>query len=135
MSDAIFRLEIVTPSAMFSRDITHIRLRDESGFFGIMKGHTDFMTVLVPSLCYFRDSSGREVYLAVDAGFVTVRKGVATVTSREVFEGKDPQKLAELIESTFEKRRKSEATLREMLGNIEKSFMEKMVGVLREFPT
>jgi F-type H+-transporting ATPase subunit epsilon len=134
MSDAIFRLEIVTPSAMFSRDITHIRLRDESGFFGIMKGHTDFMTVLVPSLCYFRDSRGREVYLAVDAGFVTVRKGVATVTSREVFEGNDPQKLAELIESTFEKRRKSEATLREMLGNIEKSFMEKMAGVLREFP-
>ncbi len=134
MSDAAFRLEIVTPAAMFSRDITHIRLKDESGFFGIMKGHEDFLTVLLPSLCYFHDSSGKEVFLAVDAGVFSVRNGVATLTSREVFESNDPQTLAALIESAFERRRKSEATLREMLGNIEKSFMEKMAGFLREVP-
>ncbi len=134
MSDGVFRLEVVTPSAMFSRDITHIRLRDESGFFGVMKGHEDFLTVLLPSLCYYLDSSGKEVFLAVDAGVFSVRDGVAVLTSREVFESGDPQKLAELIESAFEQRRQSEATLREMLGNIEKSFMEKMIGFLREFP-
>ena len=134
MSDAVFRLEIVTPAAMFSRDVTHIRLRDESGFFGVMKGHEDFLTVLLPSLCYYRDLKGKEVFLAVDAGVFSVRNGVAILTSREVFESADPQKLAELIESAFEQRRQSEATLREMLGNIEKSFMEKMIGFLREFP-
>ncbi len=134
MSDAVFRLEIVTPAAMFSRDITHIRLKDESGFFGVMKGHEDFLTVLLPSLCYYLDSSGKEVFLAVDAGVFSVRDGVAVLTSREVFESADPRKLAELIESAFEQRRQSEATLREMLGNIEKSFMEKMIGFLREFP-
>ncbi len=134
MSDGVFKLEIVTPAAMFSRDITHIRLRDESGFFGIMKGHEDFLTVLLPSLCYYRNSTGKEVYLAVDAGVFSVRNGVAILTSREVFESADPQKLAELIESAFEQRRQSEVTLREMLGNIEKSFMEKMIGFLREFP-
>ncbi len=134
MSDGVFRLEIVTPAAMFSRDITHVRLRDESGFFGIMKGHEDFMTVLLPSLCYFRDSNGKEVFLAVDAGVFSFRNGVATLTSREVFESDDPRALAELIETAFEERRKAEANLRTMLGNIEKSFMEKMAGVLREFP-
>ena len=134
MSDAVFRLEIVTPAAMFSREITHFRLKDESGFFGIMKGHEDFLTVLLPSLCYYQDSSGKEVFLAVDAGVFSVRNGVATLTSREVFESGDPRKLVELIESAFEQRRQSEATLREMLGNIEKSFMEKMIGFLREFP-
>jgi len=134
MSDALFRLDIVTPAAMFSREVTHIRLKDESGFFGIMNGHEDFLTVLLPSLCYYRDSSGKEVFLAVDAGVFSVRNGIATLTSREVFESADPQKLAELIETTFEERRKSEATLRDMLGNIEKSFMEKMAGFLREFP-
>ncbi len=134
MSDAVFRLEIVTPATMFSRDITHIRLKDESGFFGIMKGHEDFLTVLLPSLSYYLDASGKEVFLAVDAGVFSVRDGVAVLTSREVFESGDPQKLAERIESAFEQRRQSEATLREMLGNIEKSFMEKMAGFLREFP-
>ena len=132
MNGASFKLNIVTPAAMFSRDITHFRLRDESGFFGIMKGHTDFLTVLLPSLCYYRDSSGSEVFLAVDAGVFSIRNGIATLTSREVFESTDPQKLAELIENAFEKRRRSEATLREMLGNIEKSFVEKMAGFLRE---
>lgn len=132
MNGALFKLNIVTPAAMFSRDITHIRLRDESGFFGIMKGHTDFLTVLLPSLCYYRDSGGKEVFLAVNAGVFSVRKGIATLTSREVFESADPQKLAELIESAFEQRRKSEAALHEMLGNIEKSFVEKMAGFLRE---
>ena len=134
MSDVLFRLEIVTPAAMFSRDITHIRLKDESGFFGIMKGHADFLTVLLPSLCYYRDLSGKEVFLAVDAGVFSVRSGVATITSREVFESDDPRALAQLIETTFEERRKAETNLRAMLGNIEKSFMEKMAVFLREFP-
>ncbi|HEX9022935.1 MAG TPA: hypothetical protein VF799_03755 [Geobacteraceae bacterium] len=134
MSDGVFRLEIVTPVAMFSRDVTHVRLKDESGFFGIMKGHEDFLTVLLPSLCYYRDLGGKEVFLAVDEGIFSVRNGIATLTSRELFESDDPRALVELIETTFEERRKAEANLRTMLGNIEKSFMEKMAGFLREFP-
>jgi len=132
MSGSSFKLKIVTPAGIFSRDITHIRLRDESGAFGIMKGHIDFLTVLVPSLCYYRDLNGREMFLAVDEGIFTVRDGVATLTSREIFESTDAEKLAELMESTFEQRRKAEAGLREMLGNIEKSFIEKTAAFLRE---
>ncbi|HTP66324.1 MAG TPA: hypothetical protein VMJ66_13110 [Geobacteraceae bacterium] len=135
MNGAAFRLEIVTPAAMLSRDITHIRLRDESGFFGVMRGHADFLTVLLPSLCYYREAGGKEVFLAVDAGVFSISNGVATLTSREVFESADPHSLAELIENTFARRRKAEAALREMLGNIEKSFVEKMAGFLREFPS
>jgi F-type H+-transporting ATPase subunit epsilon len=134
MSGTSFRLEIVTPAGIFSRDITQLRLKDESGFFGIMKGHIDFLTVLVPSLCYYRDENGKEMFLAVDEGIFSVRAGVATLTSREIFESGDAEKLAELMESTFEQRRKAEAGLREMLGNIEKSFIEKTVAFLRETP-
>ena len=132
MDNPAFRLNIVTPTCMFSREVTHIRLRDESGFFGIMKGHINFLTVLVPSLCYYRDENGAEVFLAVDEGIFSVQGGVATLTSKEVFESADPETLAEHIESSFQQRKKSEAGLREMLGNIEKSFIEKMVVFLRE---
>lgn len=132
MSGSSFKLNIVTPAGIFNRDITHIRLRDESGYFGIMKGHIDFLTVLVPSLCYYRDENGKEMFLAVDEGIFRVRAGVATLTSREVFENEDAEKLAELMENTFEQRRKTEAGLREMLGNIEKSFIEKTAAFLRE---
>jgi len=132
MKDSSFRLNIVTPAGIFSRDISHLRLKDESGAFGIMKGHIDFLTVLVPSLCYYRDENGKEMFLAVDEGIFTVRDGVATLTSKEIFESEDAEKLAELMESTFEQRRKAEAGLREMLGNIEKSFIEKTAAFLRE---
>jgi F-type H+-transporting ATPase subunit epsilon len=131
MENGSFRLNIVTPPGIFARDITHIRLRDETGYFGIMKGHIDFLTVLVPSLCYYLDINGREVFLAVDTGIFSVRRGIATLSAREVFESEDPERLSEIIENTFMKRRKSEASLREMLGDIEKSFMEKTVELLR----
>lgn len=134
MSGSSFRLNIVTPAGIFNRDITHIRLKDESGAFGVMKGHIDFLTVLVPSLCYYLDESGKEMFLAVDEGIFSVRKGVATLTSREIFESTDAEKLTELMESTFEQRRKAEAGLREMLGNIEKSFIERTAAFLRETP-
>lgn len=132
MSGSSYKLKVVTPAGILSRDITHIRLRDQSGFFGIMKGHIDFLTVLVPSLCYYRDENGKEMFLAVDEGIFSVRAGVATLTSKEIFESEDAGKLAELIESTFEQRKKAEEGLREMLGNIEKSFIEKTAAFLRE---
>jgi F-type H+-transporting ATPase subunit epsilon len=131
MNGASFTLNIVTPTGIFTRDVRHVRLRDGSGFFGVMKGHADFLTVLVPSLCYYLDMDGREVYLAVDEGIFTVRNGTATLASREVFESEDAEKLSEIIENAFRKRRKSEESLREMLGDIEKSFMEKTVTFLR----
>jgi F-type H+-transporting ATPase subunit epsilon len=131
MDGASFKLNIVTPTGMFSREVRHVRLRDGSGFFGVMKGHADFLTVLVPSLCYYLDREGREVFLAVDEGIFTVRDGVATLASREVFESEDAARLSEIIESAFLKRRKSEEALHQMLGDIEKSFMEKSIAFLR----
>ncbi len=124
-------MKIVTPTGIFDRDITHIRLRDESGYFGVMKGHIDFLTVLVPSLCYYRDTGGREVFLAVDGGIFSVRQGAATLAAREVFESEDAEKLADTIENTFLKRSVSEASVRRMLRDIEKSFMEKTIELLR----
>ncbi len=131
MEAGSFRLNIITPTGRFDREITHIRLRDESGYFGVMKGHIDFLTVLVPSLCYYRDAGGREVFLAVDAGIFSVRRGAATLAAREVFESEDAEKLADFIENTFLKRMTSEESVRRMLGDIEKSFMEKTIELLR----
>jgi len=131
VTQATFILRIVTPSRVFEREIVQVRLRDESGFFGVMKGHADFLTILVPSLCYYRDVRGKERFLAVDEGIFTVDGGLAVLTSREVFESDEPEKLAELVESTFLQRREAETALREMLGDMEQSFMEKTLVLMR----
>jgi F-type H+-transporting ATPase subunit epsilon len=131
MSDRSFRLTIVTPTKIVRRDITHIRLKDETGYFGIMKGHTDFLTMLVPSLCYFSDTGGKETFLAVDGGILSVRGDAVTLTSREVYEGDDAERLAGIIETAVAKRTESERALVTMLESIERSFIEKAVAVTR----
>jgi F-type H+-transporting ATPase subunit epsilon len=133
MSNASFRLNIVTPMKTFERDIRYIRLKDETGFFGIMKGHIDFLTVLVPSLCYYTDINDREIFLAVDGGILSVRGDNVSLTSREVFESGDAEKLTEIIENTIRKREESEKALLKMLEGIERSFMEKTIESIRRF--
>jgi len=131
MSDSLFVLRIVTPSKIIERRIRAIRLKDGSGYFGIMKGHIDFMTAVETSLCYYLDENGKEVFLAVDGGIVSVRGETVTITSREVFESFDAEKLAEIIENSIVKRDVSEGSFLNTIKGIERSFMEKSLEMMR----
>jgi F-type H+-transporting ATPase subunit epsilon len=131
VSASSFTFRVVTPSKTTEREITRIRLKDETGFFGIMRGHADFLTVLEPSLCYYTDAAGNESFLAVDGGIFAVKEGVATLTSRGVYESADPADLADIIEKAVLKRDTSEATLRGMLEGIERSFIEKSLAFVK----
>ena len=131
--NGVFRLSVVTPTRIFEREIIHIRLKDETGFFGVMKNHIDFLTVLVPSLCYYRDINDREIFLAVDRGILNVREGVVFLTSREVFESEDAESLSEKIDKTILKRSESEKAFLKMLEGIERSFMEKTLEFMKRF--
>jgi F-type H+-transporting ATPase subunit epsilon len=131
--NGVFRLSVVTPTRMFEREIKHMRLKDDTGFFGIMKNHIDFLTVLLPSLCYYRDIRDTEMFLAVDGGILDVRGGTISLTSREVHESEDAEQLAELIEKTILEKTESEQAFREMLEGIERSFMEKTIEFVRQF--
>jgi F-type H+-transporting ATPase subunit epsilon len=131
MSDSLFTLRIVTPPKTAERRIKTIRLKDETGFFGIMKGHINFVTALVPSLCYYLDENDREVFLAVDGGIVSIKEGMMTITSRGIFESDDAEKLAEIIENTMVKKDSSERSFLNMIKGIERSFMEKTLESVR----
>lgn len=131
MNDSLFTLRIVTPPKITEKRIKAIRLKDGSGFFGIMKGHINFITAIEPSLCYYLDENDREVFLAVDGGIVSIKGGVVTITSREIFESDDAEKLAEIIENTMVKRDASELSFLNMIKGIERSFMEKSLEFIR----
>lgn len=131
MNDRTFRLTIVTPRKIEERDVMHIRLMDATGYFGIMQGHIDFLTVLEPSLCYYSDAGGKETFLAVDGGILTVRGGSVTLTSREAYEGDEAERLKEIIEAAAAKRKESERALVTMFESIERSFIEKAAAVTR----
>lgn len=68
------RLTVSTPTALIEDvdDLRQVRAEDETGAFGILPGHTDFVTVLPVSVVTWQAADGRE-------GFVLVRRGVMTV--------------------------------------------------------
>ena len=76
MSDTI-HLTVTTPSQILvdSGDVAAMRAEDESGSFGILPGHADLLTALVPSVMRWRTSDGAAHFCAVRGGVFTVSSG------------------------------------------------------------
>ena len=76
MSDTI-HLTVTTPSQILvdSGDVAAMRAEDESGSFGILPGHADLLTALVPSVVRWRTSDGAAHFCAVRGGVFTVSSG------------------------------------------------------------
>ena len=71
------RLTIATPLAIVleATDVAHLRAEDDTGAFGILPGHADFLTALSVSVASWRDDRGAEHYVAVRGGMLEVRDG------------------------------------------------------------
>ena len=70
-------LTIATPTRLLidCPDVMSLRAEDESGGFGILPGHADFLTVLPASVVRWRLRDGSERVCALRAGVMTVRGG------------------------------------------------------------
>ncbi|MGO8842335.1 MAG: F0F1 ATP synthase subunit epsilon [Methyloceanibacter sp.] len=98
------RLAVTTPLAIITEahDVAHLRAEDETGAFGILPGHADFLTALSVSVVSWRDQAGVEHYLAVRGGMLEVRGGEAiTVATREAIASDDLHHLETEVLATF----------------------------------
>lgn len=70
-------LTVTTPLAIVAEadDVGHLRAEDETGAFGILSGHADFLTALAVSVVSWRDRRGTEHHVAVRGGMLEVRGG------------------------------------------------------------
>jgi F-type H+-transporting ATPase subunit epsilon len=79
------RLTIATPLAIVvdSEEVAYVRAEDETGAFGILPGHADFLTVLAVSVVTWR-YDGRERHIAVRGGLLRVSHGArVSIVTRE----------------------------------------------------
>jgi F-type H+-transporting ATPase subunit epsilon len=76
MSDAL-HLTVTTPGQILvdSGDVAAVRAEDESGSFGILPGHADLLTALVPSVVRWQTADGSTHFCAVRGGVFTVSAG------------------------------------------------------------
>ncbi|WP_068114750.1 F0F1 ATP synthase subunit epsilon [Tropicimonas marinistellae] len=71
-----------------------VRAEDESGGFGILRGHADFLTVLPASVLRWRGADEAEHFCALRAGLMTVTGGErVAVACREGILGDDLARL------------------------------------------
>lgn len=86
------KLLVTTPTSVVVdvSDVASIRAEDETGAFGLLPHHADFLTVLSVSVLSWRDTDGIECYVAVRGGILTVRDGeTVEVATREAVQGDD----------------------------------------------
>jgi F-type H+-transporting ATPase subunit epsilon len=86
------RLVVSTPTAIVA-DVDHvrsIRAEDETGAFGIMEGHADFLTVLPISVVTWDRGDEAEGFVLVRGGVLTVHDGaLVEIAARGAFSRDD----------------------------------------------
>lgn len=105
------RLTVSTPLAVVvdMEDVSHVRAEDETGAFGILPRHDNFLTVLTVSVMTWRDGKGAEHHVAVRGGMLEVRDGTTiAVATREAVPGDDLQTLETDVLALFRQRENEE---------------------------
>jgi F-type H+-transporting ATPase subunit epsilon len=109
------RLSVATPLEIITSadDVAHLRAEDETGAFGILPHHADFLTALSVSVVSWREQSGLEHHLAVRGGTLEVCAGeLIRITTREAVADDDLQRLESEVLTAFRRRTEEEATAR-----------------------
>lgn len=94
------RLTVSTPTALIEDvdDVAHLRAEDETGAFGILPGHADLVTVLPVSVVTWRAKDGREGFVLVRQGVMTVRDGARVeIAARGGYRDEDLKRLGQTV--------------------------------------
>ena len=103
------RLEVVTPERQVVNEETQIVMAPGSeGEFGVLIGHTPFMTSLKTGTLRYRDSSGTERYIFVSGGFAEALPNKVTVLAESAERRRDID--AERARSALERAQKRMAS-------------------------
>jgi F-type H+-transporting ATPase subunit epsilon len=94
------RLLITTPTAVVvdDPDVVALRAEDESGSFGILQGHADFLTALTISVVAWKRRDDTRRYCAVRRGVLRVSTGSeVAIATREAILGDDLDRLESVV--------------------------------------
>jgi F-type H+-transporting ATPase subunit epsilon len=128
------RLLITTPTAIVidEGDVTAIRAEDDSGSFGILKGHADFLTALNVSIVSWRGADERTRYCAVRRGVLSVTGGAEiAIATREAISGDDLEHLEAIVLDQFRQRVDAERSARTDAMQLQMKAIRQIVRYLR----
>jgi F-type H+-transporting ATPase subunit epsilon len=125
---------ITTPTAVLIDDsgVAAVRAEDESGSFGILAGHADFLTALTISIVSWKRSDGMRRYCAVRYGVLSVRDGsLVAVATREAVIGDDLAHLEHVVLTGFRDNIEAERAARTASLQLQMNAIRQIVRYLR----
>ena len=127
------RLEVVTPEKQVVNDRAQIVMVPGSlGEFGVLSGHTPFMTSLKTGAIHYRDQDGKDQYVFVSGGFSEALPDKVTVLaeSAEKMEDIDPERAKAAMERA-EKRLAQDRAKEQVDSERAKAALERAVVRIR----
>ena len=128
------RLLITTPTAVVVDDsnVIAVRAEDESGSFGILSDHADFLTALTVSVVSWHHSDDRQRFCAVRRGVLSVTNGSEiAIATREAIPGDDLDQLEQVVLAEFHEAIESERIARTESLQLEMKAIRQIVRYLR----
>jgi F-type H+-transporting ATPase subunit epsilon len=114
------------------RDVVALRAEDESGSFGILDRHADFLTALTISVVSWRHSDGRQRFCAVRHGVLSVTNGnQAAIATREAVADDDLARLENDVVAQFRETVEAERATRTESLRLELKAIRQIVRYLR----
>jgi len=123
------RLLITTPLELVLdvEGVTRIRAGDDSGSFGILPGHADFLTVLAVSVLSWTGADGEERHAALRGGILRVTGGAqVSVAAREAVCAGSLEDLGEAVLERFRIEEKSDEEARISTARLHLATMRQM---------
>jgi F-type H+-transporting ATPase subunit epsilon len=128
------RLLITTPTTVVvdESDVAAVRAEDESGGFGILAGHTDFLTALAVSVVFWRRTDGTRRYCAVRRGALSITNGsLVAIATREAIAGDDLDHLEHVVLAGFRDGIEAERAARTASLQLQMNAIRQIVRYLR----
>jgi F-type H+-transporting ATPase subunit epsilon len=128
------RLLITTPTAVVvdDPDVVAVRAEDETGSFGILDRHADFLTVLTVSVVAWHHADGRRRYCAVRRGVLRVDGGSeVAVATREAIVGDDLDRLEQEVLTQLRSALDAERTARTEGMQLQMKAIRQIIRYLR----
>jgi F-type H+-transporting ATPase subunit epsilon len=132
------RLNIATPLAIVveADNVGHLRAEDETGAFGILAGHADFVTALAISVVSWKERSGAEHHVAVRGGMLQVRDGrMIDIATPEAVPGDDLRRLESEVLTGFRRQLIVERAARTDAQRLYLATIRQIIRILRPAKT
>lgn len=128
------RLLITTPTSVVvdQDDVLAIRAEDESGGFGILPGHADFLTALTVSVVSWHGAEPPQQFCAVRRGILSVTgRNEVAIATRAAIVSDDLARLANVILAQFRVDLEAERTARTESAQLQMRAIRQIVRYLR----